>query len=43
MKPGSQTERLLRYLRDHHGATSLEITLAIDCAGQRTLFDEIAS
>ena len=28
---GTQTARLLDYLRTHQGATSLEITLAIDC------------
>ena len=27
----TQTDKLVRYLRDHPGATSLEITLAIDC------------
>jgi len=29
MKPHSQGSRLLRYLREHPGASSLEITLAL--------------
>ena len=41
MKPGSQTERLLAFLRENPGSSSLEVTLALGIVNVTGRFSDL--